>query len=106
MLDSVDGHIFFPDFLLCQGKKQSADIVTYIAVMLVSLTIKKVTQKNQHTHTHTSGEEGTDHKAEVDGGNGEDKQEDKDESGVTVSQHSSIRAHLKDKKHSLVQPSS
>lgn len=47
-------------------------------------------------HTHTSWEEGTDHKAEADGGYGEDKQEDEHQCGITVSQHSSIRAHLKE----------
>lgn len=47
------------------------------------------------TETHTSWEEGTDHEAEVDGGHGEDEQEDKDQCGVTVGQHCSVRAHLK-----------
>lgn len=47
------------------------------------------------TETHTSWEEGTDHKAEIDSGHGEDKQEDEDQRGVTAGQHRSIRAHLK-----------
>ena len=48
-----------------------------------------------HTHTHTSWKEGTDHEAEVDGGHGKDEQEHKDQCGVTVGQHCSVRAHLK-----------
>lgn len=47
------------------------------------------------TETHTSWEEGTDHKAEIDSGHGEDEQEDEDQRGVTAGQHRSIRAHLK-----------
>lgn len=44
---------------------------------------------------HTSWKEGTDHKAEVDGGHSEREQEDKHQGGVTVAQHCSIRAYLK-----------
>lgn len=49
---------------------------------------------NAHTETHTSWKEGTDHEAEVDGGHGEGEQEDKDQGGVAVAQHCSVRAHL------------
>lgn len=88
----------FIGFLLSQGKDQTADIVTYIwnTVMLGKDFIQRDQQTRTCMRTHTSWEEGTDHEAEVDGGHGEDKQEDKDQGGVTVSQHSSIGAHLKD----------
>lgn len=61
-------------------------------------TRRNVIITERDTETHTSWEEGTDHEAEVDGGHGEDEQEDEDQRGVTVGQHCSVRAHLK--KHS------
>lgn len=75
--------------------------------MLTTLSYKGHITKNQNKRkkchsekkadtkqTHTSREEATDHEAEVDGGHSEDEQEDKDQRGVTVGQHRSIRAHL------------
>lgn len=49
----------------------------------------------------TSGEEGADHEAEADGRHDVHDQEDKDQRGVTVRQHRSVWAHLKEqsKKH-------
>lgn len=70
-------------------------------------TIKKreksaIQKKKADTkQTHTSWEEATDHEAEVDGGHSEDEQEDKDQRGVTVGQHGSIRAHLQQKNKAL-----
>lgn len=54
-----------------------------------------IISQNKSGQSHTSWEESTDHKAEVDGGHSEDQQEDKDQRGVTVGQHCSVRAHLK-----------
>lgn len=51
-------------------------------------------KKADPKQTHTSWEEATDHEAEADGGHSEDEQEDKDQRGVTIGQHCSIRAHL------------
>lgn len=45
-------------------------------------------------YARTSGKEGTDHEAEVDGGHVEYQKEDKDQRGVTVTQDCSIRANL------------
>lgn len=42
----------------------------------------------------TSGEEGTDHEAEADGGHSKDEQEDEDQRGITVGQHRTVGAHL------------
>ncbi|TNN68843.1 hypothetical protein EYF80_020878 [Liparis tanakae] len=56
-------------------------------------------------HAHTSREEGTDHEAEVDGGHSEDEQEDKDQRGVTVGQHCSIRFDLKENRLTWIQRS-
>lgn len=48
----------------------------------------------KQTKPPTSWEEGTDHEAVVDGGHSEDQQEDKDQGGVTVVQHCTVRTHL------------
>lgn len=74
-------------------KRQETDSqrVTYLLI-----------NSDKETHTHTSREEGTDHEAEVDGGHSEDEQEDKDQRGVTVGQHCSIRIDLKEKQRKQI----
>lgn len=52
-------------------------------------------EADEQQGSRTSGEEGTDHEAEVDCSHGEDQQENKDQRGVTVGQHCSIRLHLR-----------
>lgn len=96
-------HLWNPDhcftaFIFCGKRANSWHYDPYLKYCNACVTDNKGGHQNKSTrtrpHTHTSWEEGTDHKTEVDGGYCEDKQEDENQRGVTVGQHSSIRAHL------------
>lgn len=93
---SVAGH-YFTAFILRGKRANSWHCDLYLKYCNAGVTDNKGGHPEKiNTHTYTSWEEGTDHKAEVDGGYGEGKQEDENQRGITVGQHSSIGAHLKE----------
>lgn len=63
---------------------------------------REITLSQSRDGEVTSGEEGADHEAEVNGGHGKHQQEDEHQRGVTVGQHRSVRTHLTQKQHLML----